>query len=250
MITDVIARQQALSLSGSQADMKLVIFDLDQTLVDFIAVHDEATSRLFQKFFGIKARLTELDFAGKSLPQIFAELARLKRISEADFKRHEEELPRSYDRIFLELMPADGTGNILPGVKEILEALGQTDYIVALYTGDSPAVVAGVFAATGLGRYFKLCFYGTEASSRAEMVRMAMEKAGQLAGRQFRNKDVVIIGDSVRDVEVARQFNALSIAVATGFHTSEELARRRADFLFRSLADYQAVLKAIGQDGR
>ena len=58
--------------------MKLVIFDLDQTLVDLIFIHDETTRQLFQKHFGVEARLTEIDFAGKSLLQCFADLGKLK----------------------------------------------------------------------------------------------------------------------------------------------------------------------------
>ncbi len=38
--------------------MKLVIFDLDQTLVDFISMHDEVTQKLFRKFFDVDARFT------------------------------------------------------------------------------------------------------------------------------------------------------------------------------------------------
>jgi beta-phosphoglucomutase-like phosphatase (HAD superfamily) len=55
--------------------VKLIVFDLDQTLVDFISVHDEVTQKLFRDFFGVDARLTEIDFAGKSLTENFRELA-------------------------------------------------------------------------------------------------------------------------------------------------------------------------------
>jgi beta-phosphoglucomutase-like phosphatase (HAD superfamily) len=40
--------------------MKLIIFDLDQTLADFIAVYDGVTLRLFSEYFGVDARLTEM----------------------------------------------------------------------------------------------------------------------------------------------------------------------------------------------
>ena len=80
--------------------MKLVIFDLDQTLVDFISVHDEATRELFQRFFGLEARLTEIDFAGKSLIDIFLELARLKGVPEGRVGEIGPELLEEYERIF------------------------------------------------------------------------------------------------------------------------------------------------------
>ncbi len=58
--------------------MKLVIFNLNQTLVDFIYVHGDVKPKLFRDFFGVNARLTEIDFAGKSLTEYFRELAKLK----------------------------------------------------------------------------------------------------------------------------------------------------------------------------
>jgi len=130
----------------------------------------------------------------------------------------------------------------------LLDRLAATDNIVVLYTGDSPRVVEHVLGATGLGRYFRYFFYGTEVPTRADMVRQAIEKAGETVGREFRGKDIVVIGDSVRDIECGRAFGARTIAVATGIHAKEQLAAAGADFLFPDLKDYRRVLKAIASD--
>ena len=76
-----------------------------------------------------------------------------------------------------------------------------------------------VLKATGLGGYFRFCQYGTEVATRADMVRQAINRAEKLTGRRFAGRDIVIIGDSVRDIECGRHFHALTIAVATGFLT-------------------------------
>jgi phosphoglycolate phosphatase len=227
--------------------MKLVIFDLDQTLVDFLPVHDEAARRLFKSFFGVDARLTEIDFSGKSLIENFNELARLKDIPGDAIEGKRDRLLESYEAAFGESLPRDAAKYILPGVRELLGELSKTDHFVVLYTGDSPGIVHRVLRATSLGTYFKFCFYGTEVENRTDMVRLAIEKAEQLTGRQFRNKDIVIIGDSVRDIECGREFGALVIAVATGSHSREELLRERPDYVFNNLKDYGKVLEIIGQ---
>jgi phosphoglycolate phosphatase-like HAD superfamily hydrolase len=77
------------------------------------------------------------------------------------------------------------------------------------------------------------------------MVRLAIDKAEKSTGRQFRDKNVVIIGDSLRDIECGKLFNARTIAVATGFHSQEELLKAGPDYLFDSLKDHRRVLKAI-----
>jgi phosphoglycolate phosphatase len=226
--------------------MKLVIFDLDQTLVDFIAMYDEVTLELFGEYFGVDARLTEIDFAGKSLKDIFQELARLKNIPEDEYQKKRRKLLESYEITFREKLPADGAKYILTGAKELLNELSKTNHIVALYTGDSPGIVGSVFRTTGLGRYFKFCLYGTEVATRADMVRLAIGKAAEITGRNFRNKDIVIIGDSVRDIECGKLFNALTISVATGFHTRDQLSAAGPDHLFENLKDYRKIMRAIG----
>jgi phosphoglycolate phosphatase len=226
--------------------MKLIVFDLDQTLVDFLSVHEEVTRTLFRRFFNVDARLTEIDFAGKSLIENFSELARVKDISEDIFRRKINQLLESYETTFGESLPRDAAKYILPGVGELLGELSKTDHIVTLYTGDSPRIVNQVFRATGLGRYFRFCFYGTEVESRSDMVKLAMDKTEKSTGREFRDKNIVIIGDSVRDVECGKLFSALTIAVSTGFHSKEELLKVGPDYLFDNLKDYRKVLKAIG----
>ena len=226
--------------------MKLIIFDLDQTLVDLLSVHDEATRRVFKKFFNVDARLTEIDFTGKSLTENFSELARLKNIPEDVFRKKSNQLLKNYETTFGESLPNDATKDVLPGAKELLSELSRTDHIVALYTGDSSKIVNHVFRATGLGRYFKFCFYGTEVATRSDMVKLAINKAEKSTGREFGNKNIVIIGDSVRDIECGKLFGALTIAVATGFHSEEELLKAEPDYLFDNLKDYRKVLKAIG----
>lgn len=225
--------------------MKLVIFDLDQTLVDFIAIHDETTLELFRRFFGVHARLSDIDFAGRSLADNFAELARLHHVPADKFQARLAELLESYDRVFAAKMPREASKYVLPGAKELLEGLSRTDNLMVLYTGDSPGIVDAVFQATGLGKYFRYCQYGTEVKTRAEMVRLALVKAERLMGKRFKGKDIVIIGDSIRDVEVGKEFKALTIAVASGFHSAKELAARKPNYLFPSLEDYRKVLKAI-----
>jgi hypothetical protein len=70
-INIAVALTAIVHLKKQVGRMKLIIFDLDQTLVDFITVHDEVTRRLFSEYFNINARLTEIDFAGKSLKDNF-----------------------------------------------------------------------------------------------------------------------------------------------------------------------------------
>jgi phosphoglycolate phosphatase-like HAD superfamily hydrolase len=143
-------------------------------------------------------------------------------------------------------MPRNTSKHILAGVRRLLEELSKTDNFVVLYTGDSPGIVERVLKATGLGKYFKFCVYGTEAETRVGMVKLAVKKAESIAGKKFSGKDIVIIGDSIRDVETGKQLQATTIAVATGFHSEGQLSASGPDYLFKNLKSCRKVLQAIG----
>ena len=225
--------------------MKLIIFDLDQTLVDFLDIHNLTTKALFKEYFGLEANLTEIDFAGRSLLDNLAALAKLKGVPETLFNQKSQTILQSYETIFAEMLPEDGSKHILPGVQRLLDALSEGDYMLALYTGDSPGIVKSVLALTKLDNYFKLVVTSNEAENRVGMARLAVERAMKLSGSTFRNSDVVIIGDSIHDIDCGKQLNALTIAVATGYHSKSRLLQSKPDFLFQDLRDCQRVLKAI-----
>ena len=66
---------------------------------------------------------------------------------------------------------------------------------------------------------------------------MAAGRAADLVGRTFRGADTVIIGDTPRDIDCARAFEATVVAVATGNHSMVELGAHRPDRVFANLAD-------------
>lgn len=226
--------------------MKLVIFDMDQTLVELLHIHDAALKELFQTYFGVDAQFAETDFAGRSLPENFVALARLKNIPEEMVEGMKGELLAAYERFFAQNVPANASDAILPGVTRLLQRLEHTDHLVALYTGDSPRIVSSIMEATGLGRYFAFFVAGTEAHNRTDLVKKVLEKAWQGTGKRFEGRDIVIIGDSTRDVAVGKEFNALTIAVTTGLHSREDLAECQPNYLLDSMEDTDSVLEAIG----
>ncbi len=231
------------STGPREAGKKLVIFDMDQTIVDVMPVHEEATDRLFQSFFGVHASLIEIDFAGRSLTSNFASLARLKGIPEDQIEEQQEALLRAYEKIFADTIQ-EPNEYVLPGVLSLLESLSTEGHVLAIYTGNSAAVVRSVLLATGLGQYFLFCVHGNDAEDRAGMVKLAIEKARDMTGIEFRDKDIVVVGDSTRDVQSGKAVGAVTIAVSTGIHSSEQLLDNEPDFLFSDLEE-SGVFDAI-----
>jgi phosphoglycolate phosphatase len=203
--------------------VKLIIFDLDHTLVDVFWLHDQTTHKMFRKYFGKDAWLHEIDHAGRSQPEMLKE----------------------FYTEFVADLPADSAKYILPGAVELLERLSKTQSILVLYTGDSPMVGQSILKATGLDRYFSYQFFGTEFERRSDMIRAAIKKVKEKTGREFKGSDIVVVGDSIRDVECGKEFNAVTIAVATGQHTPDQLAKMNPDLLVSSLTETNAIIEVI-----
>jgi HAD superfamily hydrolase (TIGR01549 family) len=225
--------------------LKLIIFDMDQTLVDFLNIHDQSTKAVFKKFFGVDASLREVDFSGKSLSENFLQLAAVKGISREKVELMGRETMSYYEECFGKLLSRQKNKAVLPGVKELLNELVKSGHFVVLYTGDSEGVVNHVFRFTGLGKFFQFAVFGNQAKTRDGMIRLAVEKAERLTGKKFQGKDVVVIGDSTRDIDAGKEVKALTISVATGFHSADELKKHEPDYLFNSLSDYRKIVDII-----
>jgi phosphoglycolate phosphatase len=227
--------------------VKLIISDLDHTLVDVFWLHDQTTQKIFRKYFGKDAWLHEIDHAGRSQPDGLHTLAIAKGIPEEVFQSKAPEMIKEFYNQFVADLPIESSKFILPGVGELLERLTRTGNILVLYTGDSPIVGQGILKATGLDRYFSYRFFGTEFERRSDMIRAAIKKVKETTGREFYGTDIVVIGDSIRDVECGKEFNAITIAVATGQHTPDQLIELKPDLLVKSLAEIKAIIEVIGQ---
>ena len=85
--------------------MKLVIFDLDETLVNFFAVHDKAFALTLEELFGIKgASYKHIDYAGKRIPDSIAEYARKEGVTPQVIAKSLESAERIYELNFARLM--------------------------------------------------------------------------------------------------------------------------------------------------
>ena len=69
-----------------------------------------------------------------------------------------------------------------------------------------------------------------------------MEK---LAKKEFSPQDIVVIGDNIRDVQAGQAIGAVTVAVASGPMSYEDLSASKPDHLFRDFSDTRAVLKVL-----
>jgi phosphoglycolate phosphatase-like HAD superfamily hydrolase len=226
--------------------VKLVLFDVDGTLLTASGAGRRALDRALRDVYGTAGPIDAYDFRGGTDPQIVRDLLRLAGLGDAAITAGEATLYRRYE-VLLEAEVGDGRGvSLYPGIRELVETLvDRADAVVGLLTGNIEAGARIKLRPTGLWPRFRLGAYGSDSADRTELPRVAAGRAESLVGRAFGGRDTVIIGDTPRDIGCARAFGATAIAVATGWHSLGDLAAHRPDHAFVDFSDPASALAAI-----
>jgi phosphoglycolate phosphatase len=241
---------------------RLILFDIDCTLIDAHGAGGRAILRAIKDVYGVEGELGDYSFHGRTDPGIIRDLAelwgagetqsrvardlaeRLGKPAAASDRRVEECIARYVQLLRDEI--AAVTVDTLPGIHELVTALA-TDRraLVGLLTGNVEEGARLKLEPTGLFSLFKVGAYGSDSALRADLPAVAVARAGQLTGMRYAGKDVVVIGDTPADVECGASLGVTAVAVATGRHSLDELAASAPDHLFADFADWRAAYDAI-----
>ena len=231
--------------------MRLVLFDIDGTLLWTDGAGRRAIHRALLAEAGTAGPIDSYRFDGKTDPQIVRELLTLAGLADAAAPERIAAVCRRYVAALQEELDGapDGT-QLLPGVASLLSALEPHELagraMVGLLTGNVKGGADLKLRAAGVdpGR-FALGAYGSDSGRRAELPAIAAQRAAELTGCSFTGADLVIIGDTPDDVACGRPIGARSVAVATGFYDTSALRAAGAAHVFETLADTSAVLDAL-----
>lgn len=227
--------------------MKLVLFDIDGTILHGGGAGRRAINRALVEVFG-SAGPADHRFDGKTDPQIVRELMRQVGHGDAHIDDRMDELLAQY-LVYLEveLRDPDQGARVYPGVRELLDELHRhSEVMLGLLTGNlvdgARAKLRAVDIDPGL---FRVGAYGSDHEDRPELPAIAQRRACEQLGLHVVGGDVVVIGDTPADVACGRGIGARAIAVATGHYSVEELASHGPAAVFRDLTDTEAVITAI-----
>ncbi|HEY3997771.1 MAG TPA: HAD family hydrolase [Candidatus Xenobia bacterium] len=222
--------------------MTLVLFDIDQTLMESGGVGMRCLKAAARETLGIDA-FEGVHPDGKTDPQILAEGLSIHGLGEADFKHV---IARYIELLRDELGRPDPRRRLKPGVQALLDAL-SANTALGLLTGNLQTTAHLKLQALRIEPYFPIGAYGSDAAVRTHLGPVALQRARAHYGRTF--DTVWVIGDTPMDIEAGRAIAAHTLAVATGSHTVEALQRAKADAALPDLSDTAQVLQILGVAG-
>lgn len=227
---------------------KLVLFDIDGTILLTAGAGRRAIVTAISEDVGDTAALHRVRFDGKTDPQIVTELLEAAgHPGPHEPDRVEALCSRYVNLLEHELQQMAGQTTVMPGVHPLLERLEQEDgVILGLLTGNVAQGAALKLRSAGLDPdRFRVGAYGSDSANRPELPPIAARRAERYFGRVPSGDDVVIIGDTPADIACGACIDARAIAVATGAYSVPDLMACGPHAAFEDLSDTERVLEAI-----
>ena len=223
----------------SPSPRRLLLFDIDGTLITTGGAGERGFAAAFHDAFGLHDDLSTIDFAG----------ATDTRITRILFDQHGlSDTPENHERFKTAYLPrlaenlSQRPGRVMPGVAELLPALRARpeEFALGLLTGNYAEAADLKLVHYGLAEFFTFGAFADDSPERDRLGPVALRRARERFGADaFPDpaRDALILGDTPRDIACARACGARVLAVATGRHPREALAAHGPDFLFDTLAE-------------
>jgi phosphoglycolate phosphatase-like HAD superfamily hydrolase len=223
---------------------RLLLFDIDGTLVAG-GPAKQAFEVALVDAFGTTGEIRVHDFSGKTDPQIARELLTGAGLTDAEVDAGFPALWRRYQEELEARLPSRPM-EVLAGVESLLDALEDSPEVdLGLVTGNIRGGARLKLGSAGLEHRFAVGSYGSDHELRNHLPAIAIERARQHFGAPFPVEEVVVVGDTPRDVECGRHVGARTVAVATGNFGVEALEGTEADHVFADFTDTPRVLGAL-----
>lgn len=220
--------------------MTVILFDIDGTLVRTGGAGKVAMEAALQEEFGVEKMIDSVPYSGRTDRAIGRDLLTVHGIEPNEANRqklHEGYLNRLPDA--LQAKP----GVVCPGIEPLLNRLRTEEKLfLGLLTGNVRRGAAAKLSFFGLWDYFVTGGFGDDHFDRDDVARSALAAVqGHLQSTVDPNQ-VWVIGDTPLDVSCARAIGAKAIAVATGWHSYDELAESQPDLCLPDLSDYESLM--------
>ena len=221
--------------------MKIPLFDIDGTLFKTAnPVHKDAFNYAFKKVYGQPARQDETGPEGKTDSQIIVEVMHVRGFPPEEtrkkLKTAMQVMAEYFDEHRNEVNP-----EVLPGVKELLINLREKNIPAGVLTGNVEGIGWTKIEKAGLRDLIEFGAFGDRTEKRVELVDIARRNAQSFYGKGFKLDDFIIVGDTPRDIQCARDAGIKVILVATGVFSYEELEKLKPDLLVKTLEDKRVL---------
>ena len=220
---------------------KLVLFDLDGTLVTTGGAGCQALKKAVENLYGKKANFEHSLISGRTdldnFTLIYGLLHKGKKPSAAELKKMEKayvgQLPTE-----VKTLVHEKKYDTIPGVEKLLKELAKDkNVIIGLGTGNTEAGAFIKLKPSGLGKYFTVGGWGTDGHTREEMLEAAVKRAEKKFKTKFTPDQVYVIGDTHRDICAAKNCGFHNAVITSGLGDLKKIQRAAAELEEKDFKD-------------
>ena len=222
---------------------RLLLFDIDGTLIHSGGAGVHALKSAFKERFGIDDDLRGIEIAGMTDSGIVASILNKHKIPPTN-----ENVSAFLDSYvhFLSLELPRRKGKLLPGVLELLQQLKSRPHLVlALLTGNVSRGAQLKLEHYEVWHFFEFGAFADDHRDRNRLGLFARARARERHG-EFSASEIDVIGDTPRDIACGKALGARTVAVATGTWSRDQLAKYQPDFLIDDLSNVEKVIDTLG----
>jgi phosphoglycolate phosphatase len=219
--------------------VRLVLFDVDGTLVHTGRAGSQAFAKTFATEFNAHDGIEKIRFAGRTDVSLVREFFGYHRIPAT---------PENFERFFsrfvfwLDQIVAQSNGEICPGVTDFLADLRALPRppVLGLLTGNIRLGAEIKLRRYGLWEHFKTGGFADDHEDRDHIAAAAFERGRRVVGKDLRPEETVVVGDTPFDIRCGKFIGAKVLAVATGGARLNELKKHAPDWAVEDLTRVSA----------
>lgn len=222
--------------------MRLILFDIDGTLIDSGGAGTRSLDLALKELFSINNAFKGVSMAGKTDKLIIKE----------GLTKHGIPIDGNITSVinaYLKHLKKEILNNrkhVKPGINETLEKLKYMNNIsIGLLTGNIEDGARIKLEPFRLNQYFQSGAFGSDDEDRNNLLPIAIRRFEEILQMRIDIRDCIIIGDTPRDVECAHIYGAKCIGVATGPYTIDDLIQAGADHVVKDLSDQNPILQML-----
>jgi len=225
---------------------KLLLFDLDGTLVNLRGVGFRSLKIITKEILNSDKDISSIDVYGKTDTQIFEDIVNFINFDKKNFKQIYNKFVNRYLYYLKKEVQKIDFDPVINNIREFLADVSKRKNIyIGLLTGNIKKGAKIKLSRWGILKYFKFGAFGDDNINRNKLVPIAKKRAEELFSKKFKKKNIYIIGDTPKDIEAAKKNNVISVAIASGNYNKEYLAKFSPDFLFENISEFLPFLDDV-----
>jgi phosphoglycolate phosphatase-like HAD superfamily hydrolase len=225
-----------------------ILFDIDGTLIDTGGAGAASWRLAFDELYGIPADIGEFTDAGMTDPDVGRKTFQAVLKRKPDRKEFAKLMERRLHHLHQTVEESKGY-EVLPGVEKLLPELIEEGLLLGIVTGNVEAAAHVKLHRANLNRFFSFGGYGSDASERGELTKIALSRANLVYGEDIEPSQAFTVGDTPLDVSGAHAAGIQCVGVGSHHYTADQLREADADWAIASLEEGLPPLKTVQAAG-